>query len=304
MNNKINWTPEEIHYLIELNRTAQTIDDYKVAFPQYTYAQITAKLYRMKLNKPFDGRANANLIRNKCSGRDLTFEYCNNIAKTYNSRSELQREDGSVYQTARRNKWLDQICSHMSTPIISGPEIIARTIFGALLGEAVYNTRSIVKPYELDIFYPKFKLAVEVNGDYWHRDNPNDLIKTELCQKLGIIVCYINCTNQWTLKDIQSEIINNMHIVNKVCRTTFTVDDITSISIDPSKYIESLDKLKQICLRYNDYTTFASEQPILKNKLWRKGLLKEFTGHMIRRNKNHRHPIVPLILEVYKEYTS
>ena len=35
-------------------------------------------------------------------------------------------------------------------------------------GEIVENCRNIIKPYELDIYIPKKKIAIEYNGIYWH----------------------------------------------------------------------------------------------------------------------------------------
>lgn len=36
--------------------------------------------------------------------------------------------------------------------------------------ELVQNTRGVITPYELDVYFPKLKLAIEFNGDYWHSD--------------------------------------------------------------------------------------------------------------------------------------
>lgn len=38
----------------------------------------------------------------------------------------------------------------------------------------VRNSRSIISPYELDIYIPELKIAIEFNGNYWHSD---DMIK-------------------------------------------------------------------------------------------------------------------------------
>ena len=36
--------------------------------------------------------------------------------------------------------------------------------------EIVENSREIIKPYELDIYLPKLKIAFEFNGLYWHNE--------------------------------------------------------------------------------------------------------------------------------------
>lgn len=53
------------------------------------------------------------------------------------------------------------------------------------------NSRSIIHPYELDIYLPEYNIAIEYNGLYWHsEDNIQDknyhLNKLLLCEKKGI----------------------------------------------------------------------------------------------------------------------
>jgi hypothetical protein len=36
--------------------------------------------------------------------------------------------------------------------------------------EIQLNTRSIISPYEIDIFFPELNIGIECNGDYWHSD--------------------------------------------------------------------------------------------------------------------------------------
>lgn len=59
------------------------------------------------------------------------------------------------------------------------------------------NTRKIIPPYELDLFIQDKKLAIEINGIYWHSTNsgkPKErhLKKTLACDKLGIRLIHIN----------------------------------------------------------------------------------------------------------------
>jgi hypothetical protein len=49
------------------------------------------------------------------------------------------------------------------------------------------NVRTIIPPYELDLFFPDYSLAIELNGNFWHseigggKDKTYHLTKTELC---------------------------------------------------------------------------------------------------------------------------
>lgn len=50
------------------------------------------------------------------------------------------------------------------------------------------NDRKVISPYELDIWVPKQKVAIEVNGWYWHQDGESTSLakKTELAGSQGI----------------------------------------------------------------------------------------------------------------------
>ena len=41
-------------------------------------------------------------------------------------------------------------------------------------GPCIRNSRDIIPPLELDLYYPEKKIAVEFNGDYWHSDKFKD----------------------------------------------------------------------------------------------------------------------------------
>jgi very-short-patch-repair endonuclease len=54
--------------------------------------------------------------------------------------------------------------------------------------EVIINSRKIISPYEIDIYLPKYKLAIEVNGLYYHIGKPYNYheIKFQLCAEKGI----------------------------------------------------------------------------------------------------------------------
>jgi hypothetical protein len=57
------------------------------------------------------------------------------------------------------------------------------------------NIRTIIGPYEIDIYIPEFSLAIEFNGLYWHSEIHKEvnyhLTKTEMCEELGIRLIHI-----------------------------------------------------------------------------------------------------------------
>ncbi len=76
------------------------------------------------------------------------------------------------------------------------------------------NTKSVIPPYELDIFIPELSLAFEYNGLYWHSDlqKPDDYhkIKTEMCESKGIRLVHV-FEDDWNFKqEIIKSIISNI----------------------------------------------------------------------------------------------
>lgn len=63
-------------------------------------------------------------------------------------------------------------------------------------GEVNQTNRKIIKPYELDIYIPNLKLAIEYNGIYYHciengTDKSYHLNKSLLCREKGICLIHI-----------------------------------------------------------------------------------------------------------------
>ena len=60
----------------------------------------------------------------------------------------------------------------------------------------VNNLKTLIRPYELDIYLPEKKLAIEFNGLHWHsegrgKDKYYHLNKTELCEEKNIRLIHI-----------------------------------------------------------------------------------------------------------------
>jgi len=62
--------------------------------------------------------------------------------------------------------------------------------------DIITNTRSIIRPYELDIYLPDINKAFEYNGSYWHEEGVRKPIgyhqmKTDMCSNKGIKLIHI-----------------------------------------------------------------------------------------------------------------
>jgi very-short-patch-repair endonuclease len=59
-----------------------------------------------------------------------------------------------------------------------------------------FKNKNIIHPYEIDIFIPDKKIAIECNGSYWHselqgRNKNYHLNKTKMCNEIGIDLIHI-----------------------------------------------------------------------------------------------------------------
>lgn len=62
-------------------------------------------------------------------------------------------------------------------------------------GKVITNTRDILKPYELDIYIPAKKIAIECNGSFWHdaehKNKTYHIDKSKACRDKGIRLIHI-----------------------------------------------------------------------------------------------------------------
>ena len=71
-----------------------------------------------------------------------------------------------------------------------------------------FHTRSVISPYEIDIYVPDYKVGIEYNGDYWHAVHKVDhLFKKNICEKSGIKLIQIF---EKDYKKYKNEILENI----------------------------------------------------------------------------------------------
>lgn len=84
----------------------------------------------------------------------------------------------------------------------------------------IQRDRRLVKPYEIDLYLPDYKLAIEFNGLYWHSESQGKgvnyhLNKTLECEKQGIQLIHI-FEDEWLNKqDIVKSVIKGKLGLNK-----------------------------------------------------------------------------------------
>lgn len=101
-----------------------------------------------------------------------------------------------------KNSEISKIENYASTNIKShAEEQLFNYIKEIYSRNVVSRSRKIIAPYELDIYIPEKKVAIEYNGIYWHSVNAGTdknyhLMKTQLCEAQGIKLIHI-FQNEW-----------------------------------------------------------------------------------------------------------
>lgn len=132
------------------------------------------------------------------------------------------------YNFYARKMWktiLCPICNPISKQI-SGLEIqLQNFIKDNYQGEIILNSKSIITPYELDIYLPELKIAIEFNGIHWHSElykkKNYHVNKTKMCEEKNIQLIHI-FEDEWIYKQniIKSIILNKINIKNTISNET------------------------------------------------------------------------------------
>lgn len=119
--------------------------------------------------------------------------------------------DTLLYTRNKFNKNVCTICNPISSCSESQKELLS-FIKSLYYGEIINNIRSIIEPYEIDIYLPEIKLAFEFNGVYWHSDKFKDdkyhITKYKMCKKLGI-----DLINIW-----EDDWVNNKELIKELVK--------------------------------------------------------------------------------------
>lgn len=277
------WTKEMELKLTEIYPSNKNDDISKIM--GMSKSSIINKAWRLGLRKSKKHLAKVASIRNKKVGRDLNIDMLSYIASKYKTRSEFQYNDPSAYVTSRNMGILDEICEHMVSQSYSIPQMICKFIFDDITGlDGIYNDRDVIHPYEIDVYYPEYKLGIEYNGKRWHKDDKHS--KIDICNKIGISLITIVENSRDYINDIKSQIIENIDKLNIYLSRELDIEYILNMEIDNSIFDRLIDReeIHKCISKYKSYSDFRKNEINLYNKLRRIGKLEEFT-HKLKRSR-------------------
>lgn len=115
------------------------------------------------------------------------------------------------------NRPLCKECRYSRLVVSSQPEQeIANYISTFYTGKCIRNSKNVITPLELDLYYPEKKIAIEFNGDYWHSDlfkeNNYHSNKFRICSENNILLISIFESDWNNCRDaIKSYIIDSFN---------------------------------------------------------------------------------------------
>jgi hypothetical protein len=297
------WTKELDDKLIELYPKTQSIE--LVGVFNRSIKSIGSRAHRLGLFKTKELRGKLIGRRNKMVGRDLTYEKLKEIASGFKTRGEFQLGDSSAYTSARIMGVLDDICSHMAIISFSIPQLILKDILDGLLNlNCNYNDRTVIKPYEIDIYYPNLKLGFEYNGRLWHKEkynNDRDVKKSHICIEKGIILIYIIENNRRYEEDVKNQLVEQLEKINYFANSSIKIEDVMNYKIgNIYEKLYNKDELLLIAHNYNSFKVFIKKEPKIYAKLSRMKLLDEATKHMSDRRKKRNLEEIVQVITKYK----
>lgn len=236
---------------------------------------VTNKARKLKLKKSAEHKSKCISIRNKIVGRDLSMNLINEISKKYKTRSEFQKMDSSAYSAARKLGILDNVCSHMLPQNFSVPQLILKDILSQLFNiEPLYNSRRIIPPYEIDIYFPIYNLGFEYNGKGWHLNSDNDIIKAKICKEKKIQLVTIVENNRNYEIDIKNQLCSKIKLINKITHMSITESNIMLLNIHPYDNIIDINQINSTILKYVSLKEFINHEHKLYQKLVRLNMLE------------------------------
>lgn len=183
------------------------------------------KTYLLKIKKLYE---NKNIII-----KDIDFENKQYIIECKKCNTNFNIEYSLL---KNRIKYKTEICTNCN-PIskhISGLEIQLKNFIQNNVKNVIFNCKSVIPPFELDVYLPDFKLGFEFNGLFWHcelnRDKNYHLNKTKMCEKQDIQLIHI-FEDDWKNKQeiVKFLILNKLNILlgNKILPENAEVKEIT-----------------------------------------------------------------------------
>ena len=159
-------------------------------------------------------------------------------------------------------------CNKLNNNISQGHRDIIK-IFNSNNLEIETNNRKIINPYELDIYCPKFNLAIEFNGLFYHstkdkysigKDKNYHIDKKKMCLEKNIDLIHV-WEDDWELKkDLVKSIINNrLGLTTKIGARKCLIKEVNK---EESKEFLEKNHIQSDCVESKRYGLYSNNELI------------------------------------------
>ena len=173
------------------------LEKYGVEFTcQYELFILKNKQKRLNKIKQF-------CIENDCTpNQEIIAKYGTGWLQSGTFKDALIKHKAILYV---KNSYLDKIANYEPITVINRfskfEEEVLSFVNSIYNGNILHNNRKIITPFELDLYIPDKKVAIECNGVFWHSINNGTkkdyhLNKTILCEEQNIRLIHI-FENEW-----------------------------------------------------------------------------------------------------------
>lgn len=286
------WTDDDLSKLrtLWLNHTPKEVFD---LMPSYSVGTILKKVSELKIERSHETKlriteCKQNLLkkRNIETGRERNYESAKASALKYKSKTEFYREDNSMYQYARENGLLDELCSHMTKGRFNYSESFLFECIRVLfpVAEVIRNSRKIIPPYELDIYIDQERIAFEYDGSNWHEQRDviaRDAEKSQLCIESGIKLYRIKEVRE-RRNAPENDIIQSLDDLGFSARSI----DIEGCKLRAFGSVYTDERIRDILSRYVKLKDVRENEPRLYNWICKMGLSDVYFSGLDRRVLN------------------
>lgn len=159
---------------------------------------------------------NFNRIKDKYGDSFDILSYDNNIIKIRCNKcdSDFSISTSLLYQRYLKHEIEVCLkCNPLNNHTSNGHLEVVHFLNELKVDNVIINSRSIISPYELDIYLPDYSLAIEFNGVYWHseliKDKSYHVNKYKICRDNGLQLIQIWEDDWLYKKEIIKSIIRN-----------------------------------------------------------------------------------------------
>lgn len=255
-------------------------------------------------------------------GRKLTEELVRDIAKSYNSLNEWRNKDPSSCRAAKKMGIFEELKNSKNIRRESTPQRMVQVVFDKIFkSKGDYNCRTVIPPFEIDLFYKDLNFGVEYNGYAFHfgryKDDNRTLRKQQKeLDNPHIWIFHIDEDRYYSYLEyvdfIKTYICNNLEKINEWCKTSISKEEIFEIDLSniDEIVIFNWDEVIKLIDSYEKGSDFRKNNRSLYHTMIRKGrrdileYIKNKTSKFYKDELNDDNKkLIDLVYNKYAEYS-